>query len=401
MPRTKNMGRAANGIGTIRKKTVTKNGKAYTYWEARCTVGYDPGTGKQIQRSISGKTQKEVTQKLKQMSYEVDAGTYQAPCKLTVGEWLEIWQSEYLGGVKPFTVLNYQQHIKNHIKPSLGAVKLEALSTPMIQSFYNSLSQPQGDAPGLSAKTVKCIHGITHKALQQAVKIGYLRFNPSNGCELPRVERKEIKPLDNEAISAFLKAVQGHRFEAVYLTTLFTGMRRGEVCGLTWDCVDLENGTIRINKQLQNIPGQPGEFRLVSAKNGKGRTIAIPPFVVEVLRKHKVQQAMMRLETGSLWQDGNYVFTDELGNHLSPHTVYHNFKRLVASIGLPEARFHDLRHSYAVAAIRSGDDIKTVQGNLGHHAALFTLDVYGHVTEEMKKASADRMEQFIKSVSGE
>ena len=245
MPRTKNMGRAANGIGTIRKKTVTKNGKAYTYWEARCTVGYDPGTGKQIQRSISGKTQKEVTQKLKQMSYEVDAGTYQAPCKLTVGEWLEIWQSEYLGGVKPFTVLNYQQHIKNHIKPSLGAVKLEALSTPMIQSFYNSLSQPQGDAPGLSAKTVKCIHGITHKALQQAVKIGYLRFNPSNGCELPRVERKEIKPLDNEAISAFLKAVQGHRFEAVYLTTLFTGMRRGEVCGLTWDCVDLENGTIR------------------------------------------------------------------------------------------------------------------------------------------------------------
>lgn len=401
MPRTKNMGRAANGIGTIRKKTVTKNGKAYTYWEARCTVGYDPGTGKQIQRSISGKTQKEVTQKLKQMSYEVDAGTYQAPCKLTVGEWLEIWQSEYLGGVKPFTVLNYQQHIKNHIKPSLGAVKLEALSTPMIQSFYNSLSQPQGDAPGLSAKTVKCIHGITHKALQQAVKIGYLRFNPSNGCELPRVERKEIKPLDNEAISAFLKAVQGHRFEAVYLTTLFTGMRRGEVCGLTWDCVDLENGTIRINKQLQNIPGQPGEFRLVSAKNGKGRTIAIPPFVVEVLRKHKVQQAMMRLETGSLWQDGNYVFTDELGNHLSPHTVYHNFKRLVASIGLPKARFHDLRHSYAVAAIRSGDDIKTVQGNLGHHAASFTLDVYGHVTEEMKKASADRMEQFIKSVSGE
>lgn len=401
MPRTKNMGRAANGIGTIRKKTVTKNGKAYTYWEARCTVGYDPGTGKQIQRSISGKTQKEVTQKLKQMSYEVDAGTYQAPCKLTVGEWLEIWQSEYLGGVKPFTVLNYQQHIKNHIKPSLGAVKLEALSTPMIQSFYNSLSQPQGDAPGLSAKTVKCIHGITHKALQQAVKIGYLRFNPSNGCELPRVERKEIKPLDNEAISAFLKAVQGHRFEAVYLTTLFTGMRRGEVCGLTWDCVDLENETIRINKQLQNIPGQPGEFRLVSAKNGKGRTIAIPPFVVEVLRKHKVQQAMMRLETGLLWQDGNYVFTDELGNHLSPHTVYHNFKRLVASIGLPEARFHDLRHSYAVAAIRSGDDIKTVQGNLGHHAASFTLDVYGHVTEEMKKASADRMEQFIKSVSGE
>ena len=401
MPRTKNKGRAANGIGTIRKKTVTKNGKTYTYWEARCTVGYDPGTGKQIQRSFSGKTQKEVREKLQTATLAVNEGTYQEPSKMTVGEWLEIWQTEYLGGVKPFTVLNYQQHIKNHIKPALGAIRLDALNPHTIQSFYNSLSKPQGDKPGLSPKTVKCIHGITHKALQQAVKIGYLRLNPSNGCELPKVERKEIKPLDNEAIAAFLKAIQGHRFEAVYITTLFTGMRRGEICGLTWDCVDLEKGIILINKQLQNIPGQPGEFRLSSVKNGKGRTIAVAPFVVDVLRKHKVQQAMMQLEAGSLWQDRKYVFTDEVGNHISPHTVYHNYKRLVASIGLPEARFHDLRHSYAVAAIRSGDDIKTVQGNLGHHAASFTLDVYGHVTEEMKKASADRMEQFIKTVSGQ
>ena len=99
MPRTKSMGRAANGNGTIRKKTVTKNGKKYTYWEARCTVGYDPGTGKQIQRSISGKTQKEVAQKLKQMSLDVDNGTYQEPSKMTVGEWLDIWLETYLGGV--------------------------------------------------------------------------------------------------------------------------------------------------------------------------------------------------------------------------------------------------------------------------------------------------------------
>ena len=106
------------------------------------------------------------------------------------------------------------------------------------------------------------------------------------------------------------------------------------------------------------------------------------------------------LRTSTPLLDGGYVFCDDTGKHLSPHTVYHNFKRIAASIGLPDARLHDLRHSYAVASIRAGDDIKTVQGNLGHHTAAFTLDVYGHVTEEMKQASAERMEQYIKSISG-
>lgn len=229
--------------------------------------------------------------------------------------------------------------------------------------------------------------------------MGYIRFNPADACELPRIEKKEIKPLDDAAIAAFLQAIKGHRFEAVYLTMLFTGLRRGEVCGLTWDCVDLERGTILINKQLQNVAGKPGEVVLVSTKNSKGRTLTAAPSVVEVLRKHRTQQRLDQLRAGPMWQDAGFVFCNEIGEHLSPNTVYHNYKRIVASIGLPEARLHDLRHSYAVAALRAGDDIKTVQGNLGHHAAAFTLDVYGHVTEEMKQASADRMEQFIKGVS--
>lgn len=275
----------------------------------------------------------------------------------------------------------------------MGAIRLEELATPIIQQLYNSLSEDH--AP----KTVKNVHGVLHKALQQAVKVGYLRFNPADACELPRMERKEIHPLDDAAIAAFIRAVQGHRFEAVYLTMLFTGLRRGEVCGLTWDCVDLERGTITINKQLQNVTGQPGEFRLVSTKNSKGRTITAAPSVIAMLKKHRARQLRDRLRAGPVWQDNGLVFCNEAGEHLSPNTVYHNFKRLAASIGLPDARLHDLRHSYAVAALRAGDDIKTVQGNLGHHAAAFTLDVYGHVTEEMKQASADRMESFIKGVS--
>lgn len=385
--------KSAKGAGTIRKKTVTRNGKEYTYWEARVTTGRDPGTGKQIQRSFTGKTQKEVREKMQAAAVEVNQGTYTAPSKLTVGQWLDIWQRDYLSSVKPKTVVTYSQNIRNHLKPAMGAIRLEELATPIIQQLYNSLSEDH--AP----KTVKNVHGVLHKALQQAVKVGYLRFNPADACELPRMERKEIHPLDDAAIAAFIRAVQGHRFEAVYLTMLFTGLRRGEVCGLTWDCVDLERGTITINKQLQNVTGQPGEFRLVSTKNSKGRTITAAPSVIAMLKKHRARQLRDRLRAGPVWQDNGLVFCNEAGEHLSPNTVYHNFKRLAASIGLPDARLHDLRHSYAVAALRAGDDIKTVQGNLGHHAAAFTLDVYGHVTEEMKQASADRMESFIKGVS--
>ena len=155
-----------------------------------------------------------------------------------------------------------------------------------------------------------------------------------------------------------------------------------------------------INKQLQNIPGQPGAYRLISAKNGKSRTIALPSTVITILKQHKIQQTLARLQAGELWENSDFVFTNEVGHHVSPNSVYNQYKRIVASIGLPQARFHDLRHSYAVAAIQSGDDIKTVQGNLGHATASFTLDVYGHVTDQMKQNSAARMEKFIEKVSG-
>lgn len=391
--------KAAAGTGTIRKKTVTRNGKEYTYWEARYTAGYDPGTGKQIQRSITGKTQKEVAKKLKAATTAIDEGTYTAPSKMTVGQWLDIWTAEYLGGVKPRTVDSYRAIVRTHLKPGLGALKLDALAAHTIQSFYNSLSTPQDGQEPLSPKTVKNIHGILHKALQQAVANGYIRFNPTDPCVLPKIVRKELKPLDETQIAAFLKAIKGHRYESLFTVTLFTGMREGEVLGLLWDCVDLTKGTAIINKQLQKVRGSNGEYSLVPTKNSKGRTIAIAPSVVKVLQEVKRKQLENRLRCGPVWEDSGFVFTDELGRHLKHQTVYLDFKKVMEDIGSPDTRFHDLRHSYAVASIKSGDDIKTVQENLGHATAAFTLDVYGHVTDQMKQASAARMEQFIKAVN--
>lgn len=391
--------KSAAGAGTIRKKTITRNGKKYEYWEARYTVGYDPGTGKQIQRSVTGKTQKEVSKKLKEATAAIDSGTYIAPSKMTLGQWLDIWEKEYLGGVKPSTLYSYKAVVRNHLKPNLGAIRLEELTTHTIQSFYNGLSDPEKAATPLSSKTVKNIHGILHKALQKAVSNGYLRFNPANECELPQQVKKELHPLDEKQITAFLKAIKGNPYEDLFIVTLFTGMREGEVCGLLWDCVDMKKGTILVNKQLQYIRSSHGQYRMVPTKNSKGRTVTVAPFVVSTLRRVKIRQAENRLRYADCWEDSGFVFTDALGRHLSPQNVYREFKRVVTAIGTPSTRFHDLRHSYAVAAIRSGDDIKTVQENLGHATAAFTLDVYGHVTEQMKSESAARMEQFIKAVN--
>ena len=395
--------RAASGAGTIRKKTVKRKGKEYTYWEARYTEGYDSGTGKQIQRSITGKTQKEVAQKLRELTSAIDAGTYKEPCKMTVREWLNIWTSTYLNSVKPRTIEIYKSDIRLYINPALGSIRLEGLSTHIIQSFYNGLTENRKDGKkALSAKTVKNIHGVLHHALKQAVANGLIRSNPADACTLPRIEKKELKPLDENEIALFLKAIHGHRFESIFLTTLFTGLREGEVLGLTWDCVDFDRGILLVNKQIQ-LHQEAGidAYKLVSPKNGKSRSVAAAPSVIACLKRHKSIQAEMQIKAGSAWHNpDNLVFTDELGGHLTKSAVYRAFKSAVQSIGRPDARFHDMRHSYAVAAIRSGDDIKTIQSNLGHATAAFTLDVYGHVTDKMKQESASRMETFIKTVSG-
>ena len=133
----------------------------------------------------------------------------------------------------------------------------------------------------------------------------------------------------------------------------------------------------------------------------KLRQITAAPFVVDLLKKQRRLQESQKRLAGEAWENSGLVFTNEMGHHLSAQTVYLHFKKLAGQAGFPSARFHDLRHSYAVVSLQSGDDIKTVQENLGHHTAAFTLDVYGHVTEQMKRNSADRMQRFIESLSKE
>ena len=250
----------------------------------------------------------------------------------------------------------------------------------------------------LAPKTIKNIHGILHKALKQAVELGYLKVNPSDACKLPRVAKAEIKPLNEAQIGAFLQTIKGHPLEKLFIVALFTGMRQGEVLGLTWDCIDFDRGSLLIKKQLIKERTVGGQYLLAPLKNDKMRRITPAPSVMQALQGQKRTQEKWRAQAGEQWENSGLVFTNQHGRHLVHSTVYRNFKNIVKQIGIPQARFHDLRHSYAVAALRAGDDVKTVQETLGHYTAAFTLDVYGHVSEQMRWESAQRMEGFIQSV---
>ena len=165
------------------------------------------------------------------------------------------------------------------------------------------------------------------------------------------------------------------------------------------DRTDFKSGTILIDKQLQKEKKAGGQFQLVSLKNDRSRRIMPVPLVMDLLHEQEAKQLEMKRVAGVAWSNPmNLVFTNELGRYHIPQTLVRNYKKIVNEIGKPDLRFHDLRHSYAVASLQSGDDIKTLQCNLGHATAAFTLDIYAHVTSQINKASSERMQAYISNL---
>lgn len=404
MPKRSNT-RGANGDGTIRKRPDGR-------WEGRYSYGFNPRTGKPNQKSVYGKTQKEVRIRLKQITSEIDLGVYTEPTKMTLGTWLDIWIEDYNKDVKPATLDQYKYQIRVHLKPNLGAVRLPELTAPMVQHVYNKLMEPYKlkqknwkgkdivrQRKGLSAKSIKNMNSVLHSALSQAVKLGYIPTNICSALTLPKVRKTEMHPVTGESLNALLKAIKGNPYEELIYVTMFTGLRQGEIIGLTWDCINLDTGMMTIYRQLQKQRETGSEYKFLPLKNSKSRTFMVADNVIKMLKRQKTKQSEMKLKAGKCWKnEEGFVFTDELGNHISKYTAYENFKRCAAEAGIPATRFHDLRHTYATLALEQGTNIKTVSSNLGHATVAFTLDVYGHVDEQMQKDSANRMQAFLETL---
>ena len=384
--------RNTKGLGNIRPYT---NG-SWKGYQARYTAGIGKD-GKQIQKSIYGKTKEEVRRKLTQILASIDNHTYIEPTKVTLEAWLNEWLDLYVKGkIKPSTYDSYTTICREHLIPMLGGIKLAKLDANHIQRMYNDMTRTKN----LSSKTVHNVHGVLHKAMEKAIQLGYIKDNPCEACELPRKEKKEMTPMNSAQLAKFLELSSGDEYADLFFVTVFTGMREGEVLGLTWDCVNLVTHTIEINKQLTKTTRNAGaQYVFASTKNGKSRKITVATSVIDTLRSVKEKQDKAAEYLGSAWKNEmNLVFTNGLGEHLAISTVYNHFKRIVRKMDCPYFRFHDLRHTYAVISLESGDDIKTVQENLGHATSSFTLDAYGHVSQNMRLKSASNMEKFIRKV---
>lgn len=370
----------ANGEGSIRKR---KDGR----WEGRYTAGHDPETGKAIYKNVLGKTQAEVKQKLKQAIGETQALDVTKVGKYTVGEWMEVWFHDYAKiKVRPSSHQTYQGYIHNHIRPNIGDISLEKLTSLDLQKFYKKLLttgrvdrvEAKGQPKGLSAKTVRNIHQILSSALKLAQEQRLTLTNPAEGCALPRVEHQEMKTLTTVQLASFFREARESGVFELYYLELATGLRRGELLGLKWEDIDLERGDLRVRRQVSRINGEVVEAPL-KTKNAY-RTLPLAEDTVSVLREQR------RKVGNSPW-----VFPSPNGGPISPDSVLHMLHRVLKRAGLPKVRFHDLRHTFATLALQNGVDVKTVSGMLGHFSAGFTLDTYAHITSAAQRKAAQTM----------
>ena len=378
--------RRSNGEGNIRKR---KDGR----WEGRYTAGINPENGKQIFKNVLGKTQAEVKEKLKKALADSQKLDLTKQGKYTVGTWMDAWFENVAKiKVRPSSHQTYRGYIDNHIKPNIGNIPLEKLTTMELQKLYRKLLtsgrvervEAKEQPKGLSAKTVRNINQVISSAMDLAVAQKIILENPTNACSLPRVEHKEMQTISAEQLQAFLEEAKRSGVYEMYYIELSTGLRRGELLGLKWEDIDMKQGIIRVRRQISRIDGKIVEAPL-KTKNSY-RTVTISPQAVEVLKAQKEKT------------DDEYVFPSPNGGPISPDSVNNMLHRVLDRAGIPRVRFHDMRHTFATLALQNGVDIKTVSGMLGHFSAGFTLDTYAHVTTAAQKEAAAAIGNMLSMV---
>ena len=400
--------RRGKGEGSIAKVTKTVNGKKYVAWRGRKTLDeIDPRTGKNRHISVNGKTKKEVVDKLREieMSMLTGTGNYHGECRMTMDQWFQEWLEKYMVNIKSSTRDNYEQKIRLYLSPAMGKVKLKDLSTHMIQSIISEYVNPTlRTTPDLSAKSIKDTFSVLRTCLDQAVLTGLIPRNPMQGTKLPPVRKntRSIHPFTEEELKTYLTMIEGHKHELLFQFALYTGMRQSEILGLTWSNIDWENHKILVDKQMAKKKNAKGEPVFEETKTDKERFIAVGPDAIACLEKQQDIVDRMRQTAGaSCWEEHDLVFPNATGNKLSYRTVYDCHKRIVKKMGCEDTRFHDLRHTYATACIKSGVDIKTLQDNLGHSDVQTTLNIYSHVFDSMKEASAHQVEAYYSELKKE
>lgn len=376
--------RQPKGIGSVFQRSDGR-------WIAQLTLE----NGKQKQ--YYAKNEKEANVKLRKALDELERGSLITEKDQTLKEYLGHWLEHVKRpSLRIGSYLRYRDLLDQQILPALGHLPLRKLKAEHLEAFYARL-QVEGRADGqggLSAKTIRLVHGILHQSLEAAVRRRRIAHNVCRDVTLPRVERPEILTLSAEEAQRLLAVAKGHRLEALLTLALTTGMRRGELLALQWKDIDWKGGSLQVRRSVNRYAGQGFKISEPKTKQSR-RKIALPVFVLEMLKEHRTRQLEERLQAGPTWEDHNLVFSNVYGNFLNPSHLGTDFHKLLKKAKLPMVRFHDLRHTAASLLLKMNVSPKMVQEILGHSDIEMTLGIYSHVLPGMHEAAMEKMDHLF------
>lgn len=372
-------------------------------WRIRVDRGYvvDQETGerrrKQYTETVKG-TKKQAEEHMREILRTLDRGEFVEPSKKTFREWLDEWQKAVVARKAVRTQETYKSDIELHIKLALGDYPLQKIQATDLQTYYNGLA--------LSQSTVARHHIIIHSALDAALKLGYVTRNVAKLVpHKPKQGNEQQDAIEHcwtaQEATQFLKAAaeEGTQACVFYTLALETGMRKGELCGLKWQDVDLTTRTITVSRTLLK-PGHEPVFG--PPKNKQARTLKIAPATAKLLKKHKVEQAECKMRNRQAYRDHGLVFakewqdmqrqTDCLGDPLQINNIgQRQYAKIIKAARVKEIKFHGMRHTFATLALSRGWQPHEVQKVLGHKRVEITMNIYAHVLPNRQEEMAESM----------
>ena len=372
--------RRAKGDGSVYRR---KDGR----WAGNVQLGY--ANGRRVFKVVYGQTRSEVLEKVRQATELSRQGALVAGRSPRLDEFLSLWLKTIEGSIRPSTYVSYEGIARRHLVPMLGRTTLERLSIHDIAALM-----ARKRTEGLSPRTVQYVLFILRNALNKAVRWGITSRNVAALVDAPRVSHRDVSVLSPEDALRFVRAARDDHLEALWVLAISTGLRRGELLGLTWNDVDLNRRQLRVTKALQRVTGKG--LVLVETKTRRARrSIVLPVGVVKALRRQRDRQAEDRRLAGSSWKETEFVLNSSDGTALDPDNVGRSFARLLDRAALPPMRFHDLRHSCASLLLAQHVPPRVVMETLGHSRISVTLDTYTHVMPALQRDAADAMDRAL------